>query len=60
MSLDPPSAAQYALVAVVLVLLGAILTPGEHVTVEQRAVVLAGMVSALFAVAWRRRIDRGP
>lgn len=58
MHLDPQSAAQYALIALTLVLLGAILTPGDHVTIEQRAVLLAGMVTVLGAIAYRRHRTR--
>ena len=58
MNLDPPSAAQFALVAACLVLLGAILTVGP-VTVEQRGAVLGGIVLILGTIAWRRRRNGG-
>lgn len=52
MKLDPASAALYALIAVCLVLLGALITPGT-LAVEQRGPVLAGLVTVLFTIAWR-------
>lgn len=54
MRLDPASAAQWALVALALVMMGAILTTGI-VSIEQRAVVLSGIVAVLGAIAWRQR-----
>jgi len=54
MNLDPPSAALFALIAVALVMVGALLTVGI-VSVEQRAAVLAGIVATLFTIAWRGR-----
>ena len=52
--LDPQSAALYAIIAICLVLVGALITPGT-LSVEQRGPVLAGIVAALFAIAWRTR-----
>jgi hypothetical protein len=52
--LDPANAALYALIAICLIMIGALLTTGV-VSVEQRAVVLAGVISVLFAIAWRTR-----
>jgi len=56
--IDPESAALYALVAICLVLIGAILTPGT-LSIEQRGPVLAGIVTVLFGVAWRFRSRHG-
>jgi hypothetical protein len=53
-NLDPPDAALWALVAICLVLIGALLTPGT-VGVDERGVVLGGIVATLFAVGWRGR-----
>lgn len=52
MHLDPSSAALYAIVAIVLVLTGAILTAGP-VTTEQRGAVLTAGVAILAAIGWR-------
>lgn len=52
MKLDPASAALYALIAICLVLVGALITPGT-LSPEQRGPVLAGVVTVLFLVAWR-------
>ena len=57
--LDPSSAAQYALVAICLVLIGALLTPGT-VSVDQRAAVLAAIAGVLLAIAWRGRRHMDP
>jgi hypothetical protein len=59
--LDPASAALYALVAICLVMIGAILTLGP-VSVEQRGAVLGGIVVVLFTVSRlgkRRHDDEG-
>jgi len=56
--LNPESAALYAIVAICLVLLGALLTPGT-LSIEQRGPVLAGIVTVLFGVAWRARARGG-
>lgn len=50
--LTPKSAAQFALIAICLVLVGAILTPGQ-VGVNERGAVLAAIATVLFAIAWR-------
>lgn len=54
MRLDPASAALYALIAICLVLIGAILTPGT-VSVDQRAALLAAIAAILAAIGWRIR-----
>jgi hypothetical protein len=54
MNLDPASAAQYALVAICLVLTGALLTIGV-LSVAERGTVLAGIIAVLIAVSWRAR-----
>jgi hypothetical protein len=54
MHLDPASAALYALIAVCLVLIGAILTPGT-VSVDQRAAILAAIAAVLFAISRLQR-----
>jgi hypothetical protein len=51
--LSPQEAAQYALIAICLVLIGAILTPGQ-VGVNERGAVLAAIATVLFAIAWRK------
>jgi uncharacterized membrane protein len=55
--LDPHDAALWALIAISLVLLGAILTPGA-VTVDQRAALLAAIAATLLAIGWRVRHRR--
>jgi transposase len=52
--LDPAAAAQYALIAICLVLVGALLTPGQ-VGVNERGAILAAIATVLFAIAWRGR-----
>ena len=52
--LDPASAALYALIAICLVLIGAVLTPGS-VSIDQRAAILAAIDGVLFAIGWRVR-----
>ena len=52
--LDPADAAYYALIAICLVLVGALITPGT-LAVEQRGPVLVGVVTVLFTVGWRAR-----
>ena len=54
MNLDVREAALWALVAICLVLIGALLTPGS-VGVAERGTVLAGIVAVLFAIGWRVR-----
>jgi hypothetical protein len=53
-TIDPRSAALYALIAICLVLIGALLTPGS-VPLEQRGAVLGGIVVVLGAIGWRMR-----
>lgn len=53
-TLDPSSAALYALIAICLVLVGALITPGA-VGLEERGAVLAAIAAVLFAVGWRIR-----
>ena len=57
MRLDPASAALYALIAICLVLIGAIVTPGQ-VGLDERGAILAAIAGVLFAIGWR--IRRGP
>jgi hypothetical protein len=57
MSLDPASAALYALIAICLVLIGALLTPGQ-VGLNERGAVLAAIAAVLFAIGWRIRRTR--
>jgi hypothetical protein len=52
--LDPKDAALYALIAICLVLIGALLTPGQ-VGVNERGAVLGGIAAVLFAIGLRRR-----
>ena len=60
MSLDPHEAALWAIIAICLVLIGAILTPGT-VGIDERGAVLAAIAAVLFAVGWRiRRRGDGP
>lgn len=54
MNLDPPEAALWAIIAICLVLIGALITPGS-LAVEQRGAVLAGIVTLLLAVGYRVR-----
>jgi uncharacterized membrane protein YfcA len=58
MNLDPASAALYAIIAICLVLVGAILTQGI-LSIEQRSSVLAAIVAVLGGIAiWSRRMKR--
>lgn len=57
-NLDPATAALWALIAICLVLVGALITPGQ-VGINERSAVLAGIVGVLFAVGWRIRRNRG-
>jgi len=52
--LDPHSAALYAIIAICLVLIGAIITPGQ-VGLNERGAVLAAIATVLLAVGWRIR-----
>lgn len=56
--LDPHDGALWALVAICLVLIGALLTPGQ-IGVNERGAVLAGIAAVLFAVGLRIRRGRG-
>lgn len=58
MHLNPQEAALWAVIAIDLVLIGALLSPGT-LTPEQRAPVLAGVITTLFVVAWRFRHRSG-
>jgi hypothetical protein len=53
-NLNPHDAALWAIIAICLVLIGALLTPGA-VSVEQRGVVLSGIVAVLIGIGWRIR-----
>lgn len=52
--LNPQDAALWALIAICLVLIGALITPGT-VGLDERGVVLAGIVTVLFAIGLRSR-----
>jgi hypothetical protein len=52
--LDPSSAAQYAIIAICLVLIGAILTPGS-VGINERGALLGGIAGVLLALSLRGR-----
>jgi hypothetical protein len=52
--LDPESASYYAIVAICLILIGALITPGALDTAS-RGSVLAAVVGTLFLVAYRFR-----
>jgi uncharacterized membrane protein YiaA len=56
-NLDPQEAALWALIAICLVLIGALLTPGQ-VGVNERGAILAAIATVLFAIAWRKRRSR--
>jgi len=58
MSLDPKSAALYSVIAICLVMIGALLTPGA-VSIDQRAAVLAGIIGVLLLIGLRIRLRRG-
>jgi hypothetical protein len=59
MRLTPQDAALYALIAICLVLIGALLTPGQ-VGVNERGAILGAIAAVLFTIAWRRgRPDGG-
>jgi hypothetical protein len=57
--LDPSSAAYFALIAICLVLVGALLTVGV-IGVAERAAVLVAIGSVLLTIAWRSRHPGGP
>jgi hypothetical protein len=52
--IDPADAALYALIAICLVLIGAIVTPGQ-VGIDERGAILAAIAGVLLAVGWRGR-----
>jgi hypothetical protein len=58
--LDPASAALYALIAICLVLIGAILTPGT-VGIDERSAILAAIAAVLIGIGigWRARSRHG-
>ena len=56
-SLSPAAAAQFALIAICLVLVGAILTPGQ-VGVNERGAILAGIATVLLAITWRGKREQ--
>jgi drug/metabolite transporter (DMT)-like permease len=56
--LDPHEAALWALIAICLVLVGAILTPGS-VGINERGALLGAIAAVLFAVGWRIRRKGG-
>jgi drug/metabolite transporter (DMT)-like permease len=47
-------AALWALIAICLVLVGAIVTPGQ-VGIDERGAILAAIAAVLFAIGWRIR-----
>lgn len=57
MPLDPASAALYAIIAICLVLIGAILTPGS-VGINERGALLGAIAGILLVIGWR--IKRRP
>ena len=57
MRLDPASAALYAIIAICLVLIGALITPGT-VGIAERGSVLAAIAAILLAIGWRIRRRR--
>lgn len=58
MGLDPASAAYFALIAICLILIGAILTTGA-LGVAERGTVLVAIGTTLFAITWRARRRNG-
>jgi hypothetical protein len=54
LNLNVADAALWALIAICLVLIGGLLTPGT-VGIAERGTVLAGIVAVLFAIGWRMR-----
>jgi hypothetical protein len=53
-NLDVHEAALWAIIAICLVLIGALLTPGQ-VGLDERSAVLAAIAAVLLAVGWRIR-----
>lgn len=58
MNLNVHEAALWAIVAICLVLVGAILTPGT-VGIDERGAILAAIAAVLLAIGWRIRRNRG-
>jgi drug/metabolite transporter (DMT)-like permease len=58
-TLDPATLALLAIIAICLVLVGAILTPGP-VGVNERGALLGAIAAVLFAIGWRIRRSREP
>lgn len=52
--MDVHEAALWAIIAICLVLIGALLTPGQ-VGLDERSAVLAAIAAVLLAVGWRIR-----
>ena len=52
--LSPAAAAQYALIAISLVLIGALLTPGP-IGLNERGALLAAIATVLFAIMFSGR-----
>ena len=60
MKYSPADMALFAIIAIDLVLIGAILTPGP-VGLNERSAVMAAIAASLFAIAWRTgRKNGGP
>lgn len=57
MNLNPSEAALWAIIAICLVLIGAILTPGS-VGINERGALLGAIAAVLFAVGLRIRRSR--
>jgi hypothetical protein len=57
--LDPSSAALYSIIAICLVLIGAIITPGT-VGINERGAVLGAIAGILLLIGWRIRRLRPP
>ena len=58
MKLDPSDMALFAIIAIDLVLVGAILTPGQ-VGLNERGAIMAAIAGSLFAIAYRWRKKNG-
>jgi hypothetical protein len=60
MNLDPHEAALWALIAIVFVLVGGILTTNqEGISIAERGSLLAAITAVLLAIGWRIRRNRG-
>jgi hypothetical protein len=57
--LNAHEAALWALIAICLVLIGAILTPGT-VGIDERSAILAAIAAVLLAIGWRVSRRRPP